>query len=159
MAELLEIVLEGVLRSRVYQVLMILLDKAGRIIDVQCSEHLPFFYDGKLSEKEVEIFLKLSDDASLLIKLSDLKINNVVIPSVLLRVVKYNDQFDIDFNFDEQDIESMSTTTLMKEIHSFVSKICESYEIDHWFGGMEPASDEATRFFTDKEIGPLADRM
>lgn len=155
MAEILEVVLEGVLRSKVNQILMILLSNAGTIVDVQCSEDIQLSDEERISEQEIEAFLNLSDDACLSIKLSTLKIDGIAIPSVLLRLLKYNDQFDIDFNFNESDIENISTTALMTKLHSYTTKLGESYEVGHWFGGMEPASDEDTRYFTDNKFGPL----
>ena len=91
MADLLEVVLENIPRSKICQLLMLLLGQAGQIIEIQCSEAIKFSSETNLSEGEVESFLNLPDDASLMIKLSSLNIAGFIIPSVLLRLVKYGD--------------------------------------------------------------------
>lgn len=155
MADLLEVVLENVLRSKVCQLLMLLLGQAGQITEIQCSEVIKFSSETNISEGEIESFLNLPDDASLIIKLSSLDIADCIIPSVLLRLVKYGDQYDVDFNFDESDVTSMDTMALMKQLHGYISELGERYEVGDWFGGIEPASDEDTRYFTGNEFGPL----
>ena len=155
MADLLEVVLENILRSKVCQLLMLLLGQAGQITEIQCSEAIKFSSETNISKDEIESFLNLPDNASLIIKLSSLNIAGCIIPSVLLRLVKYGDQYDIDFNFDESDITSMDTTALMKQLHGHVSELGKTYGVSDWFGGIEPASDEDTRYFTGDELGPL----
>lgn len=155
MADLLEIVLENILRSKVCQLLMLLLGQAGQIVEIQCSEAIKISSESNISEDEIESFLNLMDDASLIIKLSSLNIAGCSIPSVLLRLVKYGDQYDIDFNFDESDITGMDTMALMKQLHGYVCELGKRYEVGDWFGGIEPASDEDTRYFTGNEFGPL----
>jgi len=155
MPELLEIVFEGIHRSKVYQVLQELLERAGGIIEVQCSEAIEISEKSGLTEREFGDFVSLSVDASLLINIGELQINKMRIPRVLMRVVKYGDKFDIDFNFEENRVTGMTAIEIMKEAHLFVTEVSEKYQISHWFGGMEPASDDDTRYFTDKEAGPL----
>lgn len=154
MTELLEVVLESISRPKVYHLLMALLGNAGKIVDVQCSETLQLSESG-ISEGDIHSFINISNDACLLIKLSDLKVAGNVIPAVLLRLIKYGDKFDIDFNFDESDVKGIGTTALMKKFHAYITELGEDHEVAHWFGGLEPASDEDTRYFTDGAFGPL----
>lgn len=156
MADLLEVVLENISRSKVCQLLMLLLGYAGRIVEVQCSEGIELSSENDISEDDVRSFISLSEDASLIVKLNNLNIAGNIIPSVLLRLIKYGDQFDIDFNFDEADIAGMGTTALMKQLHVCVSELGKEYQVSDWFGGLEPASDEDTRYFTGSELGPLS---
>ena len=155
MAELLEVVLEDILRSKVCQLLMDLLEHAGQIIEIQCSEPIKLSSKTDISEDEIESFLSLSNDASLIIKLAHLNLAGSIIPSVLLRLVKYNDQFDIDFNFHESDIAE-GATALMKKLQLYISDLGKEYQVSGWFGGIEPASDEETRYFTGRIFGPLS---
>jgi len=155
MSDLLEVVLENILRSKIYQLLAVLLEHAGQIIEIQCSEPIDILSETDISEDEIESFINLNDDASLIIKLNNLNVAGITIPSVLLRLVKYGDQYDIDFNFDESDITDMDTTGLMKKLHVYISDLGKNYQVADWFGGLEPASDEDTRYFTNSEFGPL----
>lgn len=155
MSDLLEVVLENILRSKVCQLLAFLLGHAGQIIEIQCSEPIDISSETDISEDEIESFINLNDDASLIIKLNNLNVAGIIIPSVLLRLVKYDDQYDIDFNFDESDIAGVGTTGLMKKLHVYISDLGKNYQVADWFGGLEPASDEETRYFTNSEFGPL----
>lgn len=156
MADLLEVVLENILRSKVCRLLMLLLGHAGQITEIQCSETIKLSSERNISEDEIESFVNLSGDAILIIKISNLYMADYIIPSVLLRLVKYGDQYDIDFNFDESDITDVGTTALMKKLHEYISEIGRRYQVGEWFGGIEPASDEDTRYFTGNEFGPLS---
>lgn len=155
MSDLIEVVLENISRSKVYQLLMVFLGSAGKVLEVQCSESIQLSSRTDISEDEIESFINLSDDASLIVKLSNLNIVDTIIPSVLLRVVKYDDQFDIDFNFDESNIADTGTTALMNKLHEYVSELGNEHQVGNWFGGIEPASDEDTRYFTGSASGPL----
>jgi len=155
MAELLEVVLENIPRSKICQLLMLLLRQAGPITEIQCSAAIKLSSETNISEDEVKRFLDLPDDASITIKLSSLNIVGCIISSVLLRLVKYGDQYDIDFNFDESDVTCMDTTALMKQLHKYISELGKKYKVGDWFGGIEPASDEDTRYFSGNRFGPL----
>lgn len=156
MAELIEVVLEDVPKSKVYETIEHILGDAGEVMEVQCSEQIADCDQAELSEKGIKSFLELSEQASILVNVDGLKIGKVTIPSVLLRIVKYEDSVDIDFNFSESDLRDITTADLMSKIHAYVADLGKRYGISHWFGGMEPASDEDTRYFTGDEVGPLA---
>ena len=156
MTDLLEVVLENVSCSNVCQLFLVLLGHAGQIIKVQSNEPIEISSEADISQDEIESFINLTNDASLIIKLRDLNLAGIIIPSVLLRLVKYGDQYDIDFNFDESDISDVGTTELMKELNVYISDLGKTYQVGEWFGGMEPASDEDTRYFTNTEDGPLS---
>ncbi|WP_194868956.1 hypothetical protein [Pseudoalteromonas sp. PPB1] len=155
MAELLEIVIENVMRSHVCQLLTSLLKQAGKVLEVRCSEAIQLSSATDISTDDIASFISLSEDATLYIKLESLCIDGTNIPSVLLRLVKYNSHFDIDFNFDEDDIVSEETTVLMKKLQVYASKLVAGHEVGNWFGGIEPASDENARYFTRGSLGPL----
>lgn len=155
MADLLEIVLEDISRSKVCPLLLILLGHAEHITEIRCSEEIKLSSDTNISEEEIKYFLSLMGDASLIIKLSSLNMADCKIPSVLLRLLKYGDRYDIDFNFDESDVADIGATGVMKKLQEYFTKLGEAYKVGNWFGGIEPASDENTRYFTGNELGPL----
>ena len=156
MSELLEVLFENISISKVYSVLSSTISNAGEIINIHCTDvSFRFAQNNMISEADIDTFLKLSEGAVMQIKFDFLKIDDLIIPSVLLQLHKYEDKFDIDFNFDEQEMKGVNASAIMKKIHWFVSKIGELYGVELWYGGMEPASDEATRYFTDNSLGPL----
>ena len=41
----------------------------------------------------------------------------------------------------------------MEKLHEHFSAIGKEYQVPNWFGGIEPASDEDTRYFTSDDFG------
>ena len=154
MGQLLEVVLEEVARSDAYELLRELLEKSGKIERVECSEDLQLFQDSKVSEMGFAAYLGASSDAMLLIKVDQLRICDAVIPAVLFRVMKYDDKLDIDFNFEE--VPGWMEGDVMRRVQEFLGDLCNRYSVGRWFGGLEPAEDEDTRYFTGLHTGPLA---
>ncbi len=155
MQELIEVVLENISPEKIHPIIKDLLKKNENIIEIQCSEELDFLEKGKISGSDIMSFINLPDDACLYVKIRELKIDNVNIACVLLRLVKYGKQFDIDFNFDEKNTEDTGIKIFMEKMHGYTINLGEIYQIGHWFCGIEPASDKETRYFTDYEAGPL----
>lgn len=106
-------------------------------------------------EDEIRSFINLSDDASLIVKLSSLNITGYTIPQVLLRLLKYDGKYDIDFTFDESSLIGFNTKELMEDMYIHILGITKQYQISGFFGGIEPASDEDTRYFSSNGCGPL----
>ncbi len=152
MSELFEIVLENIPKLKVCSVYLNLLKEAGEIEELQCSERLCSASPKNISKRLVKSFLDLPCDATLTVKLNYLTMNEYDIPSVLLRLVKYGDKFDIDFNFDESAVNDFGVEVLMKKMHAKISKMAKQHNINNWFGGMEPACDTETRFFTKEKF-------
>lgn len=86
------------------------------------SESIKFSGVG-ISKSDIEFFMRFPGDATLMIEASDLTMPSSDIPSVLLRLLKYDDQFAIDFNFDESDVAGLSAVTLMKHLRAYTSKL------------------------------------
>lgn len=155
MPELLEVVLEDVLSSEICNLFNSLMDEGGEITKIQCSEPLNFSSNHCILEDEIRSFINLSDDASLIVKLNSLNIAGYTIPQVLLRFLKYDGKYDIDFTFDEADLIGLNTKELMEGMYTHISDITKQYQISDFFGGIEPASDEDTRYFSSNGCGPL----
>lgn len=155
MSELLEVVLEDILSSEVCKLFNSLMEKSGEIIKIQCSEPLNFSSNHSILEDEIRSFINLSDDASLIIRLSSLNIAGYTIPQVLLRLLKYDGKYDIDFTFDESDLIGLNTKELMGDMYTHILDITKKHQISDFFGGIEPASDKDTRYFSSNGCGPL----
>jgi len=155
MSDILEIVLENIPHQNVFRVLRLLLEQSGKILEVECSEKIKINIDNGVSKMDIENFMHLSEDACLFLKLDYIHLAKFKIPLVLIRLVKYGGLFDIDFNFEESDIANMGAAELMGSLHPSISELCEKNDVNNWFGGLEPAVDEETRYFTGKKLGPL----
>lgn len=156
MTNLFEVVFERVNKTYVVQILIRLISDAKRIVGVECTEDIALMDDGQLNMESLESVLSFNGDVSILIELDDMKAGNAILPSVLLRLVKYDDQFDVDFNFDADELKNMDVALLMTYLHSYVKDVAKECNVGHFFGGMEPASDKSTRYFTNQVAGPLS---
>jgi len=155
MDELIEIVFENVSKEKVFHLLKCLRCDAESIASVGASEDIDFLKNGELNQQAIESIINFSGDVTILIRLKKIKIGEITIPLVLLRLVKYDDQFDVDFNFDHSEIQYLPQSMIIKELHKRISEIAKENGVISWFAGIEPASDEETRYFTNEEIGPL----
>lgn len=155
MKNLHEVVFEGVNKSDVSQILNRLVVDAEHIIDVDCTENIALISDGKIDTTSLELILSLNEPLTIFIKLKELKFDDFTLPLVLLRLVKYDGKIDVDFSFDTNKIKNMDVGLLMKYLHSFAKKVASECNVRNFFGGMEPAADEYTRYFTNQSYGPL----
>lgn len=155
MRNLLEVVFEGVLKSSVIQLLMLLVNSSKCIINTQCSENIDLQFKDKLSEDALDKVLSFESDVSVLINLQNLTTENIELPKVLLRLVKYGEQYDIDFNFEVDTLDDANLKLLITSLHHDVNKIAIAHNVDRFYCGLEPASDESTRYFTNGNMGPL----
>lgn len=155
MSNLIEVVFEGVAKGCVMQLLALLIQSAEKLTGIQCSENIVLLVNDELSEEALNQLLNFNGDVSVLFNLQDVKLGSIVLPSVQLRLVKYGSDYDIDFNFDYNELENVSMTTLINSLHSKAKTLASEFDITSFYGGMEPASDEDTRYFTDEEKGPL----
>ena len=155
MSSLFEVVFENVVKSNVIRLLLLLIAGAGRIVNAQCSEDIRLIVAGELDAKALDSVLNFQGDVTLSINLGDLKVGGVILPKVLLRLVKYGEQYDIDFNFDSNELENVDMMSLVTQLHDHAKEIARDNDVDTFFGGMEPASDEDTRYFTNNDFGPL----
>lgn len=155
MPSLLEVVFENVVENNVTRFLMLLIAGAEKIVNVQCSEDIRLIVASDIDATALDSVLSFQGSVTVLINLDDVKVGSIIVPKLLLRLVKYGEQYDIDLNFDPNDLENLDMLTLVTELHDHARKIASEHDVKTFFGGIEPAVDEATRYFTNDELGPV----
>lgn len=155
MANLIEVVFENVGKNCVLQLLKLLITSLENIISIECTENPSLFREGQIFEEDINPFLDFEGDITVLIKIRSIDLSNIILPNVQLRLLKYEGQYDVEFNFDFNELENTATTTLVKELHAHAKCISLECGVSDFCCGMEPASDEDTRYFTNDELGPL----
>lgn len=78
--------------------------------------------------------------------------STVYIPMLLIRVFRFDGAVSIDFSFD---MDWSDVAVAMPILHRHFQQLKSLSGACTVFGGMEPAQDLDTRFFTDDERGPL----
>ncbi len=152
MSNLIEVVFENVPKANVSQLFLYLVHSAKHIVSVEISENIELLDEGKLNEQTVESLINFSGDVATLIKLKGINLDGVVLPLVLLRLLKYNDLYDVDFSFDYAELKHVDILKLIKSLHISTSCLAKENGVKNWFSGMEPASDESTRYFTNDKL-------
>ncbi len=74
------------------------------------------------------------------------------IPTLLIRVLGFEGRVSIDFSFD---MDWADVGAAMSELQRHFLQLKMLSGAETVYGGMEPAQDMDTRFFTDAERGPL----
>ncbi len=152
---LIEVVFENVAENHVTKLLSLLVLSSEKVSEVECSEDIIVLEGNEILDKGVEDFLNFDGDVTVLIIIENLTLGSLTLPKVQLRLLKYDNYYDIDFNFDSNRTKDISKATLIKQLHTQVKKLALSCNVTSFFGGVEPASDEDTRYFTNVELGPL----
>jgi hypothetical protein len=155
MSNLLEIVFEGVAKSSVIPLLMQIINDPKNICSIDCSENISFATKNIFDPQFLNAVLEHDGDICLFLHLESLGINMEILPLVLLRIIKYGYQYDIDFSFDINKTEKTDMASLIKNLFSYASKLANDFVVVNYYGGMEPASDTNTRYFTNDKLGPL----
>ncbi|MFW7382148.1 MAG: hypothetical protein ACOH5I_25325 [Oligoflexus sp.] len=154
MSELYEVILEDVPSLNLFAVLN-RLTKNGSIVskceiqgDVEYTPKIDWQNPDSLNEI---INNKLPAGFVLFASLNLLNIDGMHLQNCGLRVIYYRKKFDIEVSFDPECSENLAAAKLS----SYFYALCKEFDIASTFGGMEPASDKATRFFTEDQLGPI----
>lgn len=87
---------------------------------------------------------------SLFVNLVSLSMEDITLSPCALRVIQYDDRFDLEISFDSENAHLCEYM-----LCRFAAKMAERYHISNFYAGIEPASDQETRIFTCDKPGPL----
>ena len=82
---------------------------------------------------------------------SDFNINGIELQLIGIQIYKYSDKYDLNIDFDDRSIRTLPIIYLQ----NWAGLIAKELDTKLFFCGIEPASDEETRFFTGAILGPL----
>ncbi len=155
MGGLFEILFESVSRSSVFPLLVALLHGTEQIESFFCSENFTMDIAGGLSEEALNQILDFDGDICMSLFMNSLKLDGIVLPNVQIRLIKYGTEFDIEYNFDENELHNSSVPLLINRLHEHAKRLSIEFNVSNYYGGLESALDEDTRYFTNEEKGPL----
>jgi len=78
---------------------------------------------------------------------------STVIPVVFLRIFRYGKKIDVEISFASSDAGWVAQ--VMRSAKEFFKVLPRKFGIKNIYAGMEPSSDEETRYFTNDTCGPL----
>lgn len=77
----------------------------------------------------------------------------ISLPIVLLRVVKYQEGVDVELSFVESPLFDIGR--VMFAMKEYCNHLLSKFYVSGFYGGLEPAVDVGTRYFTGNSSGPL----
>lgn len=142
-----EIVFEGVSKHDLYDFI--------RYIEMSAKSYTGLGVEGAEGDKEqVEMFLSSSADTRLIEKLFFFKVfDDVCLPCAWLSVLKYGAIVDVELSF--YGPSSIEIDRFMRSMQRYAAAAAEKFCIKSFYGGLEPAQDLNTRYFTGNYFGPL----
>lgn len=148
-----EVVFEKVPVQKIGELVGELLSHAsetGRIefSEDEAPEHGYAFTPELLSAK-----LAGAQDLTAMIGVRCLSLNSADIGSALIRVIKYDNVIDLELSFDID--RGKNSTATMQGLHKYSIEIATLFSTGEVYGGIEPADDRATRYFTNAQSGPM----
>jgi hypothetical protein len=154
-AELYEVVFEGIGKHNVVPMFAQFVSMARDVTVISSAEDAELMVNNRLVFSAMESSLDAEGGLIVMAELHELRVGEITLPSVLLRIVRYDGTFDLDFTFDAHELVNTNVGSVMQSLHMAGKKLSERFNARSFFGGMEPASDANTRYFTDSNIGPL----
>ena len=154
-----EVVFEVDNRGAAISILGEIFAKAKNVGEINSTFETTQLSSQSFNSASLNSLLSLDGDGCITIKLINVMILEVTIPMLLLRCVKYANQFDVDFSFDLDPAADALVFFTMRNLHSFAIDVANRINIKDFFGGLEPASDIETRYFTNLETGPLPEEQ
>lgn len=156
MSKIIEIVFENVSKENANPLFNYILSKAEDIKLVHVAESISREPVIILDDHLLDGVINSSDDASIIVKSKSVVLKDVFLPELILRLIKYDNMYDIDLNFDSINIDMPIKDFLVNKIHPCIKDIASEYAVSIFFCGVDPAADEDTRYFTGKALGPLS---
>ncbi len=86
------------------------------------------------------------------VDIQNVEISNHVLPKVAVQIYKYTNTYDLSIDVDYQELQGLIS---LKSLQKWASEVSHRLNSESYFCGLEPASDEDTRFFTNDKLGPL----
>ena len=77
-----------------------------------------------------------------------------VLRKVHVRILAYDRQYDVELNFVPRDAEGGASEAMTDAVHEYATQMGQRFHVDTFYAGLDPASDEDTRFFTGIVRGP-----
>lgn len=155
MSDIYEVVIQGVLEDDLFTLLKILESDAKMVSGVSVSEDVDLS-KGKTCIDKSLVGMIVAYDGSICVseKIYGFNILELIeLQEVFVRVLKYENYFDVELSF--SDSNEIDIANVMRNIQQYIIGLSKNITFEEFYGGMEPAADFETRYFTNKTLGPL----
>lgn len=155
MSESYEIVLQQVAKGELYLLLKFIEMGSQALSGLSVSEDFGGSSPVEINQSLIDAVVAHDGDVCLSEQLHEFKVSQAIsLPLVLLRVIKYEDKVDVELSFN--DAAPFDIDRIMLTMQGYSHAISNKFHIKEFYGGLEPASDIDTRYFTGDALGPLS---
>ena len=154
MAESYEVVFQQVAVGDLLELLNALEMSSEVLSDLGVSESLGDILLAEIDKKLIDGIVSYEGDICLTGRLYKFNVSNeICLPFVFLRVIKYANGIDVELSFD--DTRLFDIGGLMRVMQIYADGLSKKINMVGFYGGLEPAIDIDTRYFTGDVLGPL----
>lgn len=155
MSESYEIVLQQVAADDLHMLLKLIEIGSQDVSNLAVSEDFGEVGAVRINKSLVDAIVASKENVCLTEQLHGFKLLEVIhLPLVLLRVIKYGGKFDVELSFNE--VPSFDIDRVMFAMQEYAIALSRKFNIKEFYGGLEPAADIDTRYFTGNALGPLS---
>jgi len=154
MSESYEIVFQHVAAGDLYELLESIGMDSQIFSELAVSEEVAGVRLAGEARNLIDEIVAYNGDICLTAQLHGFRLSEVIcLPLVLLRVIKYRDGVDVELSFN--DSPSFDISNIMLAAQRYADVLSKRYHVEEFYGGLEPAADINTRYFTGNALGPL----
>lgn len=109
----------------------------------------------EINKSLIDAIVAYEGDVCLTEQLHEFKVSEAIrVPLVLLRVIKYKDEVDVELSFNKT--PSLDVNKIMLAMQEYADALSREFNIKEFYGGLEPAADIDTRYFTGSALGSVS---
>ncbi|CAK14032.1 hypothetical protein [Pseudomonas entomophila] len=154
MSESYEVVLQQVAKSDLRVLLECIEMESQALSGLAVSEELGGDVSAGINKNLIDAFFAHQGDVCLMERLHEFNVSGTIrLPLVFLRVIKYKGEVDVELSFN--DAPSFDIDRVMLAMQGYADELSKKFHINEFYGGLEPAADTDTRYFTGNTLGPL----
>ncbi|UUC49976.1 hypothetical protein [Pseudomonas citronellolis] len=154
MTESYEVVFQQVAVGDLLELLNAIEVSSEVLSDLGVSESLGDILLAEIDKKLIDGIVSYEGDICLTGRLYKFNVSNeICLPFVFLRVIKYANGIDVELSFD--DTRLFDIGGLMRVMQIYADGLSKKINMVGFYGGLEPAIDIDTRYFTGDVLGPL----
>ena len=115
---------------------------------------------GKLQltdEEELELcqLIATQGDAAVVLSPISMVTDAIHLETGAVRILRYGQDYDVEFTWELDEGGSTPIEDMITAVHRAAVAVAKEHDVKYYYGGLEPARDENTRFFTETIRGPL----
>ncbi|UVL90611.1 hypothetical protein [Pseudomonas sichuanensis] len=154
MSESYEVVLQQVAKGDL-QVLLEYIEMGSQTLSgLAVSEEFGEVGSAGINKNLIDAIVAHEGDVCLTEHLHEFNVSGVIrLPLVFLRVIKYKGEVDVELSFNDD--PSLDIDRVMLVMQGYADELSKKFHIKEFYGGLEPAADIDTRYFTGNTLGPL----